>query len=210
MSKVNHTLVALAMAVRALFACPLVVQAQSQSVREYEWIIEIQTEELPQFLNYPGSTLKPMVKATISYSQTTPAGLSVIPNKAIRYEDFYYKACTPLGCKRLRTFGIPPGDGTAIRLKHKLSPGSSWEACAGANAIVRILLDAYLNGNPVATVLVPASSFSMVVQELHRENFYAAADAPPDEPVFSSIVLYLESEPSGNRQTMNYVGRTED
>lgn len=210
MNKVSHKSVALALAISTLLVGPLAVHSQSQFVREYDWIIEIETEELPQFLNYPGSTLKPMLKAAVSYSQTASAAAGVIPKKAIRYQDFYYKACTPLGSRRFQTFGIPPGDGTAIRLKHKLSPGSSYETCAGANAIVRILLDAYVNGNPVATVLVPASSFNMVVQELHRENFYATSDAPPDEPVFSSIVLRLESEPAGTGQTMNYVGKTTD
>lgn len=195
-------------------AIPLVLSivgwAQEIKVRDYDWIVEIETQELTGYLDYPGSNLKPIIQARITYKEGDAVSSENKASKQVLYQDFWYKGCNPVGCRRYHTYNIPPGDGIAIRVKHKNNSVAVGETCACANAIIRVLLDAYMNSNPVISVLVPDSTFSSIVADLAHENFYQQADAPPDVPQYASIILYLTSEPSGANQTMFYAGKTTD
>lgn len=180
------------------------VSSQDSAIRDYDWIVEAQTEELKDYLNFPGSNLKPIFKAAVTYKSLDPKAHA----QPVKYEDLFYRSCDAIGCRRYHTFDITSGDGVAIRISTKSQPAKPEEACAAANIIVRLLLDSYLNGNSVPSVLLPYPIFNQVISDLHRENFYSAGEAPPDQPVFSSIILELRSEPGGLRQTMNYTGQT--
>lgn len=183
------------------FIFPDIGQAQSLG-RTHDWIIEIETEELKHYLDFSGSPLQPIIKVAVTYHKPDE-------RKATKYEDLYYKAGDPLGCRRHSTLNIGNDQQVALRVRHKSGTGSSAEGYAASNAILRVFLDAYLLGDMVAIIFVPASSFSNVVDGLSRQNFYPGDEPKPDEPVYSSIVLDLESEPSGSRQKMYYIGRTD-
>lgn len=178
--------------------------SQDTALRGYDWIVEIRTEELKEHLSYAGCTLKPLFKAEVSYQKTGPSG----DGKPTMYEDLFFRGCEAVGCRRHHPFDIHAGDGIALRVKSKAPTPATQESCAAANAICRLLLDSYLNSNSVVSVFVPYPMFSTLVQDLNRQNFYAASEASPDVPVYSSIVVHLRSDPPGLTQTMNYTGQT--
>src|SRR5437762_117031 len=111
--------------------------AQGQ-LREYDCEIIITTEPMKEFLRYQGSSMHPMIRAAVSYKDMDK-------NAVTQYEELWYRGCEAMGCKRLHRFQVQAGDGVAIRVKHKNNSADNSECCAASNAIVRLLLDAYLN-----------------------------------------------------------------
>ncbi len=187
------------------------LQVRSEdSVRDYDWIVDIETRQLKEYLSYPGSGFTPVIEAKITYTQVSEPEPGTTKKENVRYEDLFFKSCDPVGCRRYNTFDLTPGEGIAIRVKHNGPDTTTAETCAAGNCVTRVLLDAYLNGNMVIAALVPSASFSSIVQELHRENFHAQPEDPVETPQYSTIILHLRSEPSGQDQTMFYAGTTTD
>lgn len=184
--------------------------SQDVTVRDYDWTVDIETEQLKDYLTYPGSRFSPVVEARITYSQVSQPAPGTQKKQNVPYQDLFFRSCDPVGCRRYNTFDLPPGEGIAIRVKHRGPDITTAETCAAGNCITRVLLDAYLNGNMVIAAIVPSSSFASVVQELRRENFFAQAEAPVETPQYSSIILHLRSDPPGQSQTMAYAGLTTD
>lgn len=195
----------LMLVIAALAGLVQFARSQDNYLQRYDWIIEAQMQELKGYVIYAGSTVRPIIKASITYKNTdAPSG-----SKPVKYEDLYFKGYEAIGCRRYHTLDLESGDGVAIRIKSKSQNVTLEQSSAAANAIVRLLLDSYLNGNSVVAVLLPRSSFERVVQNLQRANFYSAPPSSPDEPVDTAIILHLISEPPGSSQTMYYNGSTE-
>ncbi|HEY9786687.1 MAG TPA: hypothetical protein V6D17_14895, partial [Candidatus Obscuribacterales bacterium] len=171
--------------------------------RSYDWIIQVQTEPLANFLDFPGSRLRPMVKAKVTYRKADATSA-----QPIAYEDLFYHYWNALGMRRYRSLALGTGDQVAIRVSHKNNRASNAETSAAANAILRVFVDAYLKGNSVANIIVPAESMPQIIDELSKARFYPGQPPAPDEPVYSSIVLRLESNPPGNVQLMYYYAET--
>lgn len=169
--------------------------------RTYDWIITIETEKLKGFLDQKKSTLKPIIKATISYKPGTGGA----PTK---FEELFYRNWIALGMRRYKPLSLGNSDQVAIVVTHKHSQSTPEETNAAANAIVRLFVDAYLKGNAVTNVIVPDASLGQIVQNLKQANFYPGNDDTPDQPNFSSLVLHLESTSGANKQTMFYAGVT--
>jgi hypothetical protein len=197
----NRTRVAAFVLSCLLVICCAKTAVTQDQVRGYDWEVLIKTEPLKDYLSYSGSSFHPIIKAAVTYKESGKGGVT-------QYEDLWYRGCDPVGSKRYHRFQIRSGDGVAIKVSHKNNSVENAETCAAANAIVRLLLDSYLNGNSVIAAIVPGNSFSQISSNLQRENFYVAGPATPDQPEFSSIVIELQSEPPGNKQTLHYAGKT--
>lgn len=169
--------------------------------RTYDWIISIETEKLSGFLEQKRSTLKPIVKATVTIKPGT-GGAST------KFEELFYHNWIALGMRRYKPLSLGNSDQVAIVVTHKQGLSTQEETSAAANAILRVYVDAYLKGNAVSNIIVPEPSLNSIVQNLKQANFYPGDDEKPDQPVFSSIVLHLEASPSGAKQTMFYAGQT--
>ncbi|HIA53466.1 MAG TPA: hypothetical protein EYN91_15485 [Candidatus Melainabacteria bacterium] len=169
--------------------------------RTYDWIISIETEKLTGYLDQKRSTLKPVVKATVTYKPGGGGG-------ATKFEELFYHNWIALGMRRYKPLALGSSDQVAIVVTHKQGQSTQEETSAAANAIVRVFLDAYLKGNAVTNIIVPEASLSSIVQNLKQANFYPGDDEKPDQPVFSSIILHLEGSPSGTKQTMFYAEQT--
>ncbi len=169
--------------------------------RSYDWIITIETEKVSGFLDQKQSTLKPVIKASVSYRPGKGGAIS-------KYEDLFYNNWIALGMRRYKPLALGNSDQVAIVVSHKQGQATPEELCASANAILRVFVDAYLKGNAVTNIIVPESSLSQIVQNLKQANFYPGDDEKPDQPVFSSIILHLEGSPSGTKQTMFYAEQT--
>lgn len=178
--------------------------AQGQSFgKTYDWTIELETESLKDApLNYPGSKLNELTRVKVFYHK----GGKVDVTKRTHYEDLFYQGEQIVGCRRDHKFGLKSGEHLVIRVKHKDAPGPG-EATAAADAIVRMVIDAYANGNMTSAVYVPGESMSEIVSGMGRLNFVPAQAPRPDEQIYTIMVLNLYSE-SGKSQIMHYARET--
>ncbi len=173
--------------------------AEDRITRPFDWVVEIETKELAKQFEYTGSHLKPIVKTHIVFYATVDEA----DKKS--YEDIWYHNGKPCGLERLGNLTIRPGDGIAIKIKHKTDSPTEGEYKAAANAILRIILDANLNHNSVAIVTLPDGSYSPIISELRNQN---AVDAPPhdaDHPLESVVNIFLQSGTDGPTQTLYFL-----
>jgi len=171
----------------------------AEEIGQCDWTVSIQTREMTDYIPNPKSTLKPVVKAAISYRQSG----TQLPEADTRYENLWYGKGKAIGCQRLHHFDVAKGDGVAIQVKHGGTIPTASECTAAADTIIRLLVDSYLNGNPLKAVLVPSYSFTQISAELQHRNFLPQA-ASMESPVFSFLSIHLRSESSGQSQTLYY------
>lgn len=198
MNRVRHATVCL------LLSCLVIAGAAAQGFKKtYDWTIDLETEPVKGRLEFPGSKFTDLTRIKVFYHK----GSKVDATKRTHYEDLWYRESQLIGCRRDHGFGLKPGEHLVIRVKHK-DNASTGEAHAASDAIIRTVIDAYANGNMTSAVVVPAESFSEIVQGLGRLKFFPAQPPKPDEPVYTIMVLNLYSDPEGNEQVMHYAGET--
>jgi hypothetical protein len=169
----------------------------------YDWTVTIKTERLDNQFDYSGSTLKPVVKGTVSYGRVsdTTAG--------VKYEELWFCRGKPYGLERKGPLAIPQGDGVAIRVIHIDDHGiidnhaTPDELAAAADSILRVVVDAQVNQNIVHTIIVPAQSFSGICQSLQKQHFVVCADAV-ETPHLAGAYLFLVDDADKQRQSLRY------
>jgi len=168
----------------------------------YQWIVNIETEQQKDYLNFRGCSLTDITRLRVTYQQGAADDA-----KITRYEDLWYGQGKPLGLDRSSSLDLRPGDQGAIRIKHKAQNASDSECYSCANAALRVVMDTFLTNNPVTAVLVPAGSFNAVSQGFQREGFYEPPNQAPEQPIQGALILQLFSEPEGQSQTLVYPTR---
>jgi hypothetical protein len=173
--------------------------AQSTSQEKpYDWTMDIKTQQLERQFDYPGSTIKPIVKTELQYYPSESESTKT------KYQHIWYANGKPLGMERLHKLEITEGDGVSIRVVHKTDSPTSGEYKAAANAILRVLVDAYLNKNAIVTVRVPVASFNSIVNELRNNPHINTAFDGSDNTVDSSVPIFVQAEPSGTTIQLYY------
>lgn len=167
--------------------------------RPFDWTVEIDTKPMKNQFQYTGSELKELIKAKVSFYK-----MSDEDNKT-DYEDLWYAKSKTLGMERHHKLDITQGDAVCIKVKHLGDSTSYDEQRSAAKAVMKMVLDTTINKNMVATIKVPASSFSTISAEIQNYNFVPAGPSSPDNPVDSDLNLFLESEPSGQTQSFNHL-----
>lgn len=179
-------------------------RCQEFDVSKYDDVIEMKTEEMPKYLDFPGSQLTPIVRIKISYFKDTRHNQF---GPAIPYEDLWYYDGKPLGSKHYGALNIHQTDTIGVLVRQRLGHDLSLaEASATADATIRILLDATLNRNIIATVNVPATSFLEIINSLQTHHFKRYRDVISRLP--GLIAIELEST-VGTREVLRYVGSAE-
>jgi len=177
----------------------LTQRAQADGVnRPYDWLVNVQTQQLSRQFEYTGSTLRPVVKTSMKYYEDSD------PSRSTDYEYIWYHDAKPLGVEKLHTFDLRSGDAIAINIEHKNSPATQAEHKAAANAIIHIVLDAYLNRNSVALVKVPFDSFDDIIAELQVEHFVLQNDSGADSPNPTGVNIFVASDPPGKSNSFTY------
>ena len=64
----------------------------------YDWVVYLDVNELPGYLNYPGSRLHPLSQVRISCRTAARIGSHDDVASPILYEDFWYANETAVGC----------------------------------------------------------------------------------------------------------------
>lgn len=201
MNNVMHRVRFVVSLLTGLCLCVSVAAGQQGFRKTYDWTIDLETEAVKDRLQIPSSKLDRLTRIKVFYHK----GAKVDSTNRTHYEDLWYQDAQLIGCRRDHSFGLKPGEQLVIRVRHREN-GSTSEAHAAANAIVRMVVDAYANGNMTSAVVVPVSTFNEIVQGMGRLNFYPASAPKPDEPVFTIMVLNLFSDPEGNEQVLHYAG----
>jgi hypothetical protein len=143
-------------------------------------IIDIETEEVDDYMTFSGSKLTPIIRVSISYWQEDPDDPQSIERAKTKYEDLWYRAGDPLSCTVYHALGLREGSITQINLHSKLKSKSKnipqhisdAETKAGANALVRIYFDATLIHALPTTIIVPGETFVQLTDALANENFF--------------------------------------
>lgn len=171
--------------------------------RPYDWTVELETRRMPHMFEYEHSRLHGVEKIQASY-QHTPTAADPDPTKT-QYEYFWYHDGKPLGLDRKHDFDVSQGDGVSIHVKHKEGGGTEEECKAAANAILRVILDAYLNKNAVVNVRVPPESFDRIRDALIDQG--CLEHLPAGDATFSSSInIFMQTEPDAERtDTLYYI-----
>jgi hypothetical protein len=188
----------------AVFAVGIMLLSASPALssghidRPHDWTVEIETQELSRQFDYHNSHYTQVAKTTIDYYHQTDT------DHKTNYEYMWFHGPRAIGLERLHKFQLDQGDGVAINIKHKTPTPDNAEMSAAADALAHVILDAYINKNPVTIVNVPEASYATIVSELESvHHFVAQADVGPDHPIDSGINIFVESE-SGTNQTLCY------
>jgi hypothetical protein len=169
-------------------------------VRGYACVVEIETEEVEDYMTFPGSQLGPVTKATVSYHLNDDD--SGDQSGIVKYEVLWYGSRDPLGCQVFHPLAVREGTDTQIVLRSKESSPRSLEMEAAANALVRVYLDLAFRSALVNSVSLGDASLGPVVSALARENFIA--DDSSGRLIDPSIVLPIQAPDGSPIATLRY------
>ena len=189
-----------------MFSLPAETQSNlydnSSLDQRFDFVIEVQTQILQNYMNYTGSTLYPITQLRVTYRET-PRSTGNQAGTTVQYEDLWYHNCQAIGCRRYNLFQIKPGEQGCIHFL--TSSDTSGAGCSIANATIRLLLDIGLNNSALASVVVPAGAVNSVVSQFEQFNFHAYIPKP-DVGVKATMNLFVCSEPVGVKQYLYYNG----
>lgn len=180
----------------------LCTQAQNGSGNQnFNSIIDIETEEIDNYMDFPSSKLYPMIRVTVSYWQEDNNDIQSRSRKKIKYEELWYRAGSPLACSVYHALGLKEGSVAQIRLRSVTNPRpkgvlqmlSKEEIQAGANALVRIYFDVTLLCALPTAIIVPNDTFGQLEDALADENFFDSSKAS-SKTLDRSIMLPLITE----------------
>jgi hypothetical protein len=171
--------------------------------QRFDFVIEVQTQILQNYMNYTGSTLYPITQLRVTYRET-PRSSSSQAGTTVQYEDLWYHNCQAIGCRRYNVFQIKPGEQGCIHFL--TSSDTAGAGCAIANATTRLLLDIGLNSSALAAVIVPTDAVNSVIQQFEQFNFHPFVPTP-DKGVKATISLFICSEPVGIKKYLYYNGQ---
>ena len=169
-------------------------------VRDYDWTITLEAQELTGLFNYKASTLKDPVKVKVTYLK---AGDD--PNNATPYEDFWYAPNgKPYGQDKHHTFDIPSGEQIAVRITTKDKNPQAKDFIAAANAAVRVYSDVYVHKGMISVIITPDDQFDTVINALQNLNFAPVPEFQAETSISQKPVLLVASDSNTNKQYLEY------
>jgi len=193
-----HVATSVVLIVSALgWAAPAIA---SSPVGLYKWIVEISTTAEPGYLQYKGSKLSPVVKATISYH------LDAQDAQRKNYENLWYGQGKPIGMDRQASLPTFDGEYVAIRITpaNKAVVATPDENRVRANAVLRIWFDIAANNGFLGPIFVPLDSFNSIVAAFANQKFYPKPLGALEEPDVNVPSIHVFSEPDGQDQDLAY------
>jgi hypothetical protein len=160
--------------------------------RRYDWAAFLDMQSMPDYLNYPGSQLRPITNVKINFRtcQRT-SGQTQINGFTRPYEDLWYHESTPIGCRRYRNSLIDGNRTGVIIVGPSVEPEKSQTL---ANALVRLLVDFEIRDLNIAMIVVPKSIYERLSDNLSRYGFQPNIGYQGGQ----QISLHLASNPRGN------------
>src|SRR5205085_2705740 len=118
------------------------------------------------------------------------------------YEDLWFHGLRSLGCRRHGPLNLGHNKQVVICISGKGTDVDIEQNHAAGNAILRLIMDTYLQGNMVTAVIVPDASINDVADALQQRGFYIRPEPRPDEAVSGSLIIRLRGERSGVTRTL--------
>jgi hypothetical protein len=162
----------------------------------YNWVVTIETEQIPGQFQYAGSTLQPLVMARVWYSRYD--GSEYAP-----YENLWFCNGKPYGVERFNPLNVRRGDSAAIKVTSKSVVPSDWENKAAAKSVVRLFLDVRVNNSVVQSVILPDESFLSIVNEMDNDHF-TVFNVPIDVPYQLAALMWVTDVSKVQTRTMCY------
>jgi hypothetical protein len=162
----------------------------------YNWLVTVETEQIPGQFQYAGSTLQPLVLARVSY--TRDDGSEYTP-----YENLWFCNGKPYGLERFNPLNVGRGESAAIRVTSKSVVPTEWEYKAAAKSIVRVFLDIRVNSSVVQSVILPDESFLPIVNEMENDHF-SVFNIPVDVPYQLAALMWVTDVSKMQTRTMCY------
>ena len=169
---------------------------QMVDMAKYENVIELECEELKNYINFSGTKLNSIVKVKVECRKDTKNNRNA---PLLRYEDLWYQKAAPLGSKKYGPIPINERDQVAIFVKSKLGLMTEAEVSACASALVLLRLDLTLNRNLIVTIRVPNQALEGLVSELRKQNFVRYDEIY--EQLDTLIPIQLETD-IGRKETL--------
>lgn len=188
----------------AIFVTGLSSARGSESiVRPFEYVIQLETVKLKRkFPQGTDSQHHDVVKVKTTYWRLGEE------NNPKDYEDLYFMDDQLFGIDRHENFSLPPGVGIEIKVKEASAGvngnGHAVEASSAKSAI-RMLVDSYLNRNPVARVIVPDLYYEQFSSTLNAQHFVRPDSNAPDVAVHSPINIFVQNQSNSQSQTLYYI-----
>jgi hypothetical protein len=173
-----------------------ILPPQMVDLGQFENVIELQCDELKNYIRFSGTKLNAIVKVKVECRKDTKNNRNAPP---LRYEDLWYQNGAPLGSKKYGPIPINERDQVAIFVKSKLGQMTESEVSACASALVLLRLDLTLNRNLIVTIRVPNQSLEGLVSELRKQNFVRYDEIY--EELDTLIPIQLETD-IGRKETL--------
>lgn len=177
----------------------LVSPCRSQSLgRNYEYIFDIETEQVRDEFEYSGSQIGPVIKTRISYIKPNSEN-----EEPVAYENLWMHGWRLLGARRIGQLELTSGQ-IAIQIKHKTGFGSLQEGEAAAKAALRLFVDLYARRHSVSIIIVPDESMDCILNQMPQAGFTPGPEAAPDVPVYSPIIIPIRTASGSRKQVLYY------
>ncbi|MBS1991311.1 MAG: hypothetical protein JSS83_12390 [Cyanobacteria bacterium SZAS LIN-3] len=166
-----------------------VLPPQVFDMEPYDDVLELEAEELSNYLNFEGSRLNPIVRVKVSCYCKTKIDHAA---KALRYQDLWFRHGDAIGLKEYAPLPAEDGDRVALLIKPRFKPYNEAEIAACSAALVRLRLALSLNRNMIETVRVPGLTLEAFVDALRKQHFVPYKELRKHVDVL--IPIPLESE----------------
>lgn len=178
-----------------------VTQGYSQAPQknnEFDFIVEIKSQQLKDYLKFPDSGLGNFYKLSTTVSDAEG-------KKSTEYEDLY--VCSKigdsprlLGLKRLALLE-PKKKTVAMKMKFSTEKGAGEEEVSAASYVVpSLLVELILNENFAGCVMVPVAAYDIFKQALTNQGFSSAQAAAST----GSAQIQLRSDPPARSDSLYY------
>jgi hypothetical protein len=159
---------------------------------QFDWAMFLEVQDAQHYLNYEGSSLRPLNKVCVNLRVFPPPGErrpGKNPSKV--YEDFWYHNGALIGSRYHQKLPIEQDSLGALVVGKTKGGANSLRAVA--NAIVRLTLDLHFKQIPISLVLVPSEHYDSIAGYL--ANYHFTTGRHPEEGKQMSI--HLSSYPKG-------------
>jgi hypothetical protein len=181
-----------------LCAVLILAAASRATTSQGQWMVTVSTTAAPSVFNYPGAALTPVSEAQVSYAYSTSDDAPTV------YENFWGANGTPLALERYVPFDVPRGQGVIFKIVNDTEQPPYAQTQLAVDAILRLMLDAQLNANPVLYVSVPPTCYADVVNAFVQQNFIVK-DTSLETPLQgAALVVYLVDYNGQTRKTLYY------
>jgi len=160
-------------------------------------IMLLSAEEVPNYLDYRGSSLTPVVRVKVSYREIDKNR----NNTEEKYEDLWYANGKPVGLVRYRPLALYRSQ---IMVRVDQQRLQECEIDAIANSIIRVYLDAALNDDTIYSCVVPDDSFHDVLSAFQLHQFYSPGSPDVSCPLDPAISLMLHAATSGQNRVVQF------